>query len=61
MTVPSPSQTSQRAAGDVEGEVASGVALAAGVGLGGEEGSDVVEGLDICNWIGSRGFDRWGD
>jgi hypothetical protein len=40
---------------DVEGEAAGGEALALGVGLGGEEGADLVEGFDICNRIGSRG------
>ncbi len=43
------------AAGDVEGEVPWAEAAALGVGLRGEECADIVEGFDICNWIGSRG------
>ena len=43
------------AAGDVEGEAAGGEALAFGVGLGGEEGADVVEGLYISHRIRPRG------
>ena len=47
------------AAGDVEGEAAGGEAFAARVGLGGEEGADVVEGFYICNRIRSwRAADR---
>ena len=42
------------AAGDVEGEAAGGEALALGVGLGGEEGADVVEGLDVGDGVGAR-------
>ncbi len=41
------------AAGDVEGEVAGAEALALGVGLGGEEGADVVEGLDVGDGVGA--------
>src|SRR5260370_1376917 len=43
------------AAGDVEGEVAGAEAFALGVGLGGEEGADVVEGLDVGDGVGARG------
>ena len=43
------------AAGDVEGEAAGGEALALGVGLGGEEGADFVEGLDVGDGVGARG------
>ena len=43
------------AAGDVEGEGAGAEAVALGVGLGGEEGADVVEGLDVGDWIRARG------
>ncbi len=43
------------AAGDVEGEVAGAEAATLGVGLRGEEGADVVEGLDVGDGIGSRG------
>ena len=43
------------AAGDVEGEGSGGEALALGVGLGGEEGADVVEGLDVGDGVGARG------
>ncbi len=43
------------AAGDVEGEVAGGEAAALGVGLRGEEGADVVEGLDVGDGVGARG------
>ena len=43
------------AAGDVEGEVAGAEAFALGVGLRGEEGADVVEGLDVGDGVGARG------
>ena len=43
------------AAGDVEGEVSGAEAAALGVGLGGEEGADVVEGLDVGDGVGARG------
>src|ERR1700733_13592183 len=42
------------AAGNVKGEVARAKAAAFGVGLGGEEGADVVEGLDVGDGIGAR-------
>src|ERR1019366_2503314 len=42
------------APGDVEGEAAGGEALAFGVGLGGEEGADFVEGFDVCNRVRAR-------
>jgi hypothetical protein len=42
------------AAGDVEGEGPGAEAATLGVGLGGEEGADVVEGLDVGDWIGAR-------
>ena len=43
------------AAGDVEGEGSGGEVLALGVGLRGEEGADVVEGLDVGDGVGARG------
>ena len=42
-------------AGDVEGEVARAEASALGVGLCGEEGADVVEGLDVGDWVRAWG------
>ncbi len=52
--MPSPSQTSQRPPGDVEGEAAGGEALAFGVGLGGEQGAYLVEGFDVGDGVGAR-------
>ena len=43
------------ASGDVEGERAGGEGFALGVGLGGEEGADVVEGLDVGDGVGAGG------
>src|SRR5882757_6500711 len=43
------------AAGDVEGEVAGAEAAALGVGLGGEEGADVVERFDVGDGVGVWG------
>src|SRR5581483_9371452 len=43
------------AAGDVEGEVSSGVAAALGLGLRGEELADGVEGPDVGDRVGARG------
>ncbi len=43
------------AAGDVEGEVAGGVAFAVAIGRGGEQVADDVEGLDVGDGIRTRG------
>ncbi len=43
------------AAGDVEGEHAGGETAALGVWLRGEEGADVVKGLDVGDGVGARG------
>ena len=55
VTVPSPSQTSQRPPGTLKEKLPAVKPAALGVGLGGEEGADVVEGFDVCDGIGSRG------
>ena len=55
MTVPSPSQTSQRPPGTLKEKAPAAKVLALGVGLGGEEGADVVEGLDVGDGVGTRG------
>ena len=41
------------AAGDVEGEVTGAEATTFGIGLCGEEGADVVEGLDVGDGVGA--------
>ena len=55
VTVPSPSQVSQRPPGTLKEKAAGAEAATFGVGLGGEEGADVVEGLDVGDGIGARG------
>ena len=55
VTVPSPSQTSQRPPGTLKEKAAGGEVLALGIGLRGEEGADVVEGLDVGDGVGARG------
>ena len=54
VTVPSPSQVSQRPPGTLKEKCAGAEAAAFGVGLGGEEGADVVEGLDVGHGIRAR-------
>ena len=55
VTVPSPSQTSQRPPGTLKEKWPAVEAAALGVGLRGEEGADVVEGLDVGDGVGARG------